>query len=88
MPDLYIGPINAATPTPFLPGGSLDPASARRLASHWVELHLDGVLLLGNVGEGALIADRDREAFLEIALAEAGDRLTIFGLLSEKCGGI
>ena len=78
MPDLHIGPINAATPTPFLPGGKLDLVSARRLAKRWVDVRLDGVLLLGNMGEGTLVADRDRETFLEIALSEVGDKLTIF----------
>lgn len=78
MSNLHIGPINAATPTPLTTGGCLDIRSAKRLARRWIDLQLDGVLLLGNMGEGWLVADRDREAFVEIALAEAGDKLTVF----------
>jgi 4-hydroxy-tetrahydrodipicolinate synthase len=84
MANLRIGPINAATPTPFTTAGSLDSGSAKRLARRWTDIQLDGVLLLGNMGEGGLVANRDREEFLDLALAEAGDKLTIFVCVSES----
>lgn len=84
MPDLRIGPINAATPTPLTAGGRLDFHSAKRLARRWIELQLDGVLLLGNMGEGSLVANGDREAFLDLALSEAGGELTIFVSASDS----
>jgi dihydrodipicolinate synthase/N-acetylneuraminate lyase len=43
-----------------------------------VDLGLDGVLLLGSMGEGPLLPESVRCAFVEIALAEVGERLTIF----------
>lgn len=84
MSDLRIGPINAATPTPLTTCGSLDFHSAKRLARRWIELQLDGILLLGNMGEGTLVASRDREAFVDLALAEAGDEMTIFVSASDS----
>src|SRR5579871_2578379 len=83
MTNLRIGPINAATPTPLNTCGRLDYDSARRLAARWLNVELDGVLLLGNMGEGSLIASEDRRAFLELALAEVGDRLTIFACAAD-----
>ena len=78
MQKLKIGPINAATPTPMKGDGSLDPGSAQRLCRRWVDLQLDGVFVLGSMGEGELVSDRTRTAFIDTALTEAGDKLTIF----------
>jgi len=76
--NLRVGPINAATPTPLTPDGALDITSAKRLCQRWLNLGLDGVFLLGTMGEGLLLAEEVRATFLELALAEAGSRLTIF----------
>lgn len=84
MANLQIGPINAATPTPLTACGCLDYGSASRLAARWREVGLDGVLLLGSMGEGSLVANQDRVAFLELALAEAGDQLTIFACAADS----
>ena len=73
-----IGPINAATPTPLLPDRSFDYGSGKRLCQRWVDVGLDGVLILGSMGEGLLLAEQARTAFVEQALSEIGDRLTIF----------
>ncbi|MGA2329832.1 MAG: dihydrodipicolinate synthase family protein [Bryobacteraceae bacterium] len=78
MQKLQIGPINAATPTPLNSDGGFDRGSARRLCRRWIDLQLDGVLILGNMGEGGLVSDETRSSFIETALAEAGDKLTIF----------
>jgi 4-hydroxy-tetrahydrodipicolinate synthase len=78
MPQLHIGPINAATPTPLTADGRFDAKSARRLCGRWTEVELDGVFILGSMGEGALVSDETRNRFVETALAEAGAKLTIF----------
>src|SRR5262245_1960353 len=83
MPSPTIGPINAATPTPLTPEGCLDHASARRLAKRWKDTGLDGVMVLGSMGEGLRLSDQVRDSFLELALAEAGDRLTIFATAAD-----
>lgn len=71
------GPINAATPTPLMPDGSLDQNSAKKLCKRWLDVKLDGVFLLGSMGEGPYLSDAARNAFVEIALEEVGDRLTV-----------
>jgi dihydrodipicolinate synthase/N-acetylneuraminate lyase len=78
MRKLQIGPINAASPTPLNADGELDRPSARRLSRRWLDLQLDGVFVLGSMGEGGLLSDATRTAFLEMALDEAGDNLAIF----------
>ena len=75
---LTVGPINAATPTPLLLNGDLDRSSARRLCKRWLDLRLDGVLLLGSMGEGPYLSDATRNAFVELALQEAGGQLMLF----------
>jgi dihydrodipicolinate synthase/N-acetylneuraminate lyase len=75
---LRIGPINAATPTPLTSDGSFDREGAERLCRRWSDVGLDGVLLLGSMGEGLLLPDQVRTAFVECALEQAGDSLTVF----------
>ena len=75
---LRIGPINAATPTPLTSDGSFDREGAERLCRRWSDVGLDGVLVLGSMGEGLLLPDEVRTAFVECALDQAGDSLTVF----------
>jgi 4-hydroxy-tetrahydrodipicolinate synthase len=75
---LNIGPINAATPTPLNADGEIDAASVKKLARRWINLKLDGVMVLGSMGEGYILSDATRNAFVEQSLAAAGDKLTLF----------
>lgn len=81
-----IGPINAATPTPLLTDGSLDLASGKKLCRRWLDIGLDGVLILGSMGEGLLLSEEARTAFVELALEQAGDCLSIFASAADRCG--
>lgn len=83
MPETPVGPINAATPTPLTPEGRLDHSSARRLARRWRDVGLDGVMILGSMGEGLRLCDKVRDAFVELATAEAGDKLIIFATAAD-----
>ena len=78
VPELEIGVINAATPTPLSQDGTLDTGSARRLCRRWIDGGLDGVLLLGSMGEGPYLSDDVRNAFVETCVGEAGDELALF----------
>ena len=78
MSTSFCGPINAASPTPLLPSGELDVASGKRLCKRWLDVGLDGVLVLGSMGEGLWLDDAVRNAFMELALAEAGDGTTLY----------
>ena len=78
MPELRIGPVNAASPTPLDPSSELDVRSARRLCRRWLDVRLDGVLILGSMGEGPLLSEATRIHFVETALEIAGNALTVF----------
>src|SRR5689334_16082752 len=80
---LKIGPIHAATPTPLSPDGQLDRASVPKLARHWIDIGLDGVMLNGTMGEGMYLPDATRDAFVEVALEHAGTKLTIFATAAD-----
>jgi len=71
------GPINAATPTPLMPDGSLDRDSAKKLCKRWLDIRLDGAFLLGSMGEGPYLSNEARNAFVEVALDEVGDQITL-----------
>lgn len=78
MAVLRMGPVNAATPTPLNADYSLDKSSAKKLCRRWIDMELDGVLLLGSMGEGTMLSDQARNDFVELALEETGDKLTIY----------
>src|SRR5688500_13474322 len=75
---MKIGPINAASPSPLDAGGRFDRASASRLARRWVDMGLDGVFVLGSMGEGMLLRDQDRDALVTAAAEDVGGRVTVF----------
>lgn len=78
MPDLTPGIVNAATPTPLKPDGVFDRESAKKLCRRWVDIKLDGVLVLGTMGEGPYLPDAVRDAFMETAIEEVGDKVTVY----------
>ena len=78
MSKLRLGPINAATPTPLKPDGSFDKASAVRLMKRCIDIKLDGVFIMGSMGEGTLLSEETRNAYVETALDAVGDKLVVF----------
>jgi 4-hydroxy-tetrahydrodipicolinate synthase len=80
---LTIGPVNAASPTPTLADGEIDLPSVPKLARHWIGLGLDGVMVLGTMGEGLVLSDNARNVFLQKALEAVNGRLTIFATAAD-----
>lgn len=70
----HIGPINAALPTPLDTNKNLDEESLRRLCSHCIEIGLDGIFILGSMGEGTLLPESARARAVEIVQEELGSR--------------
>jgi 4-hydroxy-tetrahydrodipicolinate synthase len=68
-------------PTPFLPDGSLDTASIPDLVSFVLATGVDGMTILGVLGEAARLGDAERSAVLEGALEAAGGSIPV-------CAGI
>src|SRR5205085_2595467 len=58
--------------------------SAERLCRRWSEIKLDGVLVLGSMGEGLLLPEAVRAAFVETALAETSGKLILFVSAADK----
>ena len=66
--------------TPFR-DGALDTVSLKRLASHYVQQPVDGLILAATTGEGMCLDDDEIEELVSVvsaALAEAGKRLPIY----------
>lgn len=65
--------------TPFLPDESVDRESLDRLVRFMAALGVDGVTVLGVLGEANRLSDRDRESVIRAAVAAAGATPVIVG---------
>jgi len=63
--------------TPFR-DGELDEASLTRLAAHYVESPIDGLILAGTTGEALTLDDDEAKRLVEIVAAAVGGRLPIY----------
>ncbi len=64
-------------PTPFLPDGALDLASIPTLVGFVRATGVDGLTILGVLGEAARLGDAERMGVLEAALAAAGAAIPV-----------
>ncbi|HEY6569042.1 MAG TPA: dihydrodipicolinate synthase family protein [Candidatus Limnocylindrales bacterium] len=64
-------------PTPFLPDGELDVASIPRLVSFVRATGVDGLTILGVLGEAARLGDEERTTVLRTALEAAAGSIPI-----------
>ena len=78
MPE--IGGVITAMVTPFAPDGSVDEATARKLARHLIEHGSHGLVLSGTTGESPTLSDEEKLALLRAIRDELGpDALLISG---------
>ncbi len=84
MSNVELGVIHAATPTPVMPNGELDKAGAKKLFKRMVDIKLDGVLLLGTMGEGSLLPESTREDFVESAVKDLKGKLNLLANASDS----
>ena len=64
-------------PTPFLPDGALDLASIPTLVDFVRATGVDGLTILGVLGEAARLGDLERTAVLEAAIGAAGAAIPV-----------
>ena len=76
MTDFLSGVWNI-TPTPFGPDGSLDLASVRRLTDFTIARGVDGMTILGVMGEGEKLTETERDHLIVATLEAAGGRLPV-----------
>jgi 4-hydroxy-tetrahydrodipicolinate synthase len=72
-----LGTVVTAMVTPFHPDGSLDTATAARLAARLVDAGSDGLLLFGTTGESPTMDDSEKIRLLSAVLEAVGDRARI-----------
>ena len=72
-----LGTVLTAMVTPFKPDGSLDTATAARLATHLVDAGCDGLVLSGTTGESPTTTDDEKIALLRAVLDAVGDRARV-----------
>jgi 4-hydroxy-tetrahydrodipicolinate synthase len=72
-----LGTVLTAMVTPFKPDGSLDTATAARLATSLVDAGCDGLVLSGTTGESPTTTDDEKIALLRAVLDAVGDRASV-----------
>ena len=72
-----LGTVLTAMVTPFGPDGSLDLATAKKLAKHLVDAGCDGLVVSGTTGESPTTTDAEKVALLGAVLEAVGDRARI-----------
>lgn len=63
--------------TPFRSDESFDEDSLRRMLAFMARIGVQGVTVLGVLGEANRMGDREREAIIRIAVDEVGSRMTV-----------
>jgi 4-hydroxy-tetrahydrodipicolinate synthase len=72
-----LGTLLTAMVTPFKPDGSVDTATAARLAAHLVDSGCDGLVLSGTTGESPTTTDSEKLELLRAVLEAVGDRARV-----------
>jgi 4-hydroxy-tetrahydrodipicolinate synthase len=75
-PDRLRGVFNIV-PTPFAEDGSLDEPSLRRLVDFVVACGVDGVTILGVMGEAGKVSEAERTRIVEVTLEAAAGRIPV-----------
>lgn len=73
-------------PTPFHPDEELDLESLLTLTDFVVASGVDGMTILGVLGEGAKVSDRERSAVIDAVLAHAAGRVPVCVTVSAASG--
>jgi 4-hydroxy-tetrahydrodipicolinate synthase len=74
---MALGQLLTAMVTPFSADGSVNFASARRLAHHLVDTGSDGIVVCGTTGEGPTVNDREKLDLIDAVLSEVGGTATV-----------
>ena len=77
MTDHYLSGVFNITPTPFTPNGALDEASLARLVAFLIGKQVDGLTVLGVLGECDRVSEAERDGIVTTAVAAADGRVPI-----------
>lgn len=70
--------VHTIMPTPFTDGGELDQASLARLTEFLVDLGVDGVVVLGVMGEAPKLSEAEQADVISTTVAAAAGRIPVF----------
>jgi len=73
----YLKGVFNITPTPFHPDGRLDEASLARLTEFTIKTGVNGMTILGVLGEAGKVSDAERERIIAAVLEAAAGRIPI-----------
>jgi|SRR5690606_18991200 len=72
------GGVHTIMPTPFTDDGALDLASLERLTDFLIGLGVDGLVVLGVLGEAPKLTEAERDAVLRTTVAAAAGRVPVY----------
>jgi len=70
--------VHPIVPTPFLDDGALDVASIERLVDYQVSAGVQGIAILGFMGEAHKLRGAERRSVIETAVQRAAGRITVW----------
>ena len=73
----YLKGVYNITPTPFHPDGSLDVASLASLTDFTINAGVDGMTILGVLGEAGKVSEAERSQIIAAVLEAADGRIPI-----------
>lgn len=72
------GGVHTIMPTPFTEGGALDLPSLESLTEFLIGLGVDGLVVLGVLGEAPKLTEQERDAVLRTTVAAASGRVPVY----------
>jgi 4-hydroxy-tetrahydrodipicolinate synthase len=73
----YLTGVYNITPTPFQPDGTLDEASLARLTNFIIDKNVNGMTILGVLGESGKVSESERERIITTVLQATAGRVPI-----------
>ena len=84
----YLKGVYNITPTPFHPDGSLDEASLKTLTDFTVKCRVNGMTILGVLGETSKVSEAERERIISTVIEAADGRIPICVGTSHSATGV
>lgn len=84
-PDAVTG-VHTIMPTPFTPAGALDEESLARMVRFLADAGVDGVTVLGYLGEAHKLSEAEQDVVVTITAQAAGGRIKVFS--GASAGGV
>ena len=73
----YLRGVYTIVPTPFDPAGELDESSLARLIDFVIARGVDGVTILGVMGEAGKVSEAERDRIIAVTVEAAADRIPV-----------